>query len=156
MSDLRVLAALADGLGRPLGFRTAAQAAAELAELGAGPANGPPPPTIGAAQPSVSGEQTGNRRWCWPPGGWRWTTAAAVAGEPYLLQTAGRPVAVLSPATARAAGVGERVTVTNDRGSITLPVELVESMVRRGGLGADPGAAALGRPSTSARLPVSS
>ena len=35
MSDLRVLAALADGLGVDLGFRTAAQAQAELDELGA-------------------------------------------------------------------------------------------------------------------------
>ena len=35
MSDLRVLAALADGLGTDLGFRTAAQARAELIELGA-------------------------------------------------------------------------------------------------------------------------
>ena len=34
MSDLRVLAALADGLGTDLGFRTAAQARAELDELG--------------------------------------------------------------------------------------------------------------------------
>ena len=34
MSDLRVLAALADGFGVDLGFRTAAQARAELEELG--------------------------------------------------------------------------------------------------------------------------
>ena len=34
MSDLRVLAALADGLGTDLGIRTTAQARAELAELG--------------------------------------------------------------------------------------------------------------------------
>ena len=34
LSDLRVLAALADGLGADLGFRTPAQARAELAELG--------------------------------------------------------------------------------------------------------------------------
>ncbi len=34
LSDLRVLAALADGLGADLGFRTPAQARAELAEIG--------------------------------------------------------------------------------------------------------------------------
>ena len=34
MTDLRVLAALADGLGKPLGIRTAKQALAEIVELG--------------------------------------------------------------------------------------------------------------------------
>ena len=52
-----------------------------------------------------------------------------VAGEPYLMQTARPSVAMLSPATARAAGIPSSVTVANDRGSITLPARQVEGMV---------------------------
>ncbi len=126
MSDLRVLSALADGLGRPLGLRTAAEAAAELAELGtvdrrAGRRN----PTSAAAQPSVPGGATAVLAT------WRLALddSRGVAGEPYLMQTARPSVAMLSPATARAAGITARVTVANDRGSITLPARQVEGMV---------------------------
>jgi NADH-quinone oxidoreductase subunit G len=49
MSDLRILAALADGLGRPLGLRTPTEAAAELAELGAWTGARAPRPDTGAA-----------------------------------------------------------------------------------------------------------
>ena len=55
MSDLRVLAALADGLGAPLDLRTAAQARAELRELGDwyGPRSAAP--AIGAGAPALPG-----------------------------------------------------------------------------------------------------
>jgi len=55
--------------------------------------------------------------------------SSAVANEPYLLDTGKPPVAILSPDTAEAAGIGDRVTVSNDHGSITLPVELAVDMV---------------------------
>ena len=55
--------------------------------------------------------------------------SSAVADAPYLLDTARPPVAVLSPQTAAAAGIGGHVTVSNDHGSITLPVHLAEEMV---------------------------
>ena len=55
--------------------------------------------------------------------------SSAVADAPYLLDTARPPVAVLSPQTAAAAGVDGHVTVSNDHGSITLPVQLAEEMV---------------------------
>ena len=42
MTDLRVLAALADALGKPLGIRTAKQALAEIVELGTWDACRPP------------------------------------------------------------------------------------------------------------------
>jgi len=120
-----VLAALADGLGTPLQLRTAAQARAELEELGAWSGPRAAAPSIGAGAPAL------------PGGGevvlasWRMHLdhSSAVADAPYLLDTARPPVAVLSPQTAAAAGVDGHVTVSNDHGSITLPVQLAEEMV---------------------------
>ncbi len=125
MTDLRALAALADGLGRPLGVRTAAEAAAELAELGPWTGDRALPPDVGVADPGVPGEQTVVLAT------WRLALddSRGVAGEPYLMSTARPSVALLSPATARAAGILDRVTVANDRGSITLPARQVEGMV---------------------------
>jgi NADH-quinone oxidoreductase subunit G len=125
MSDLRILAALADGLGRPLGLRTATEAAAELAELGAWTGARAPRPDIAAAQPSLPEKQTAVLAT------WRQALddSRGVAGEPYLMQTARPAVAMLSPSTARRAGIGENVTIATDRGSITLPARQVEHMV---------------------------
>ena len=125
MSDLRVLAALADGLGRPLDLRTAAQAKTELDELGAWTGTRAAAPSIGAGANAA------------PDDGqvllatWRMHLdhSSAMANEPYLLDTARPPVAVLSPDTAEAFGVVEQVRVSNDHGSISLPVELAAEMV---------------------------
>ena len=125
MSDLRVLAALADGLGRPLDLRTAAQAKTELDELGAWTGTRAAAPSIGAGASTA------------PDDGqvllatWRMHLdhSSAMANEPYLLDTARPPVAVLSPDTAEAFGVVEQVRVSNDHGSISLPVELAAEMV---------------------------
>ncbi|HYI57493.1 MAG TPA: NADH-quinone oxidoreductase subunit G [Microlunatus sp.] len=125
MSDLRVLAALADGLGRPLDLRTAAQAKTELDELGAWTGTRAAAPSIGAGANAA------------PDDGqvllatWRMHLdhSSAMANEPYLLDTARPPVAVLSPDTAEAFGVVEQVRVSNDHGSIWLPVELAAEMV---------------------------
>jgi NADH-quinone oxidoreductase subunit G len=125
MSDLRVLAALADGLGRPLGIRTPAQAAAELTELGPWTGSRAPQPDFGAAEPSLSSESTAVLAT------WRMALddSRGVANEPYLVQTARPPVAMMSPRTARAAGIISKVTVGADRGSITLPARTVSEMV---------------------------
>jgi NADH-quinone oxidoreductase subunit G len=125
MSDLRVLAALADGLGAPLGLRTAAQARAELQELGEWSGSRAAAPAIGAGAPALPAENEVVLA------SWRMHLdhSSAVANEPYLLDTARPPVAVLSPATAAAAGIDGHVTVSNDHGSITLPVHLAEEMV---------------------------
>ena len=125
MSDLRVLAALADGLGAPLGLRTPAQAKAELAELGPWSGTRAAAPVIGAGSPGVGSEGEVVLAT------WRMHLdhSSAVANEPYLLDTARPPVARLSPDTAEAFGIDQRVTVSNDRGSITLPVELTPDLV---------------------------
>ena len=47
-------------------------------------------------------------------------------GEPYLAGTARSPVARLSAATAAGIGATGSVTVSTDRGSVTLPLALTE------------------------------
>jgi NADH-quinone oxidoreductase subunit G len=125
MSDLRVLAALADGLGTDLGFRTASQARAELAELGPWEGTRSPAPDLDPAPASVPGETSVVLAT------WRLALddSRAMAGDPFLLATARVPVARLSPATAASAGIADAVKVSNDRGSITLPAVIDPTLV---------------------------
>jgi NADH-quinone oxidoreductase subunit G len=125
MSDLRVLAALADGLGHDLGIRTAAQARAELAELGLWDGQRAPKPDIGAVQASEPGDAAPVLAT------WRLLLddSRALAGEPHLLASVRRPVARMSAATAAAAQVGGFVVVSSDRGTLTFPVEIVPDMM---------------------------
>ncbi len=123
MTEVRVLAALADALGKPLGVRSPLDAAREIAELG-------PWQGARAQRPDVA----------WAPsadGGVRlatWRTlvddSAAADNEPDLRATAAPAVAAMSAATAASHeldGAG-RVTVSGPAGSITLPVSIVEGM----------------------------
>jgi NADH-quinone oxidoreductase subunit G len=125
MSDLRVLAALADGLGSPLGLRTAAEARAELAELGPWEGAPLPAPALPPARPSVPRGTTVVLAT------WRLALdrSRALDHEPYLQATAHTPVARLSARTAAAAGIDSHVTVANDRGAITLAADIVPDMV---------------------------
>ena len=154
MSDLRVLAALADGLGVDLGFRTPAQARAELAELGLWEGERGEAPDYAAGLAVEPGE---------PADGatpvvlatWRMHLDAsrALDNDPTLQATAPAPVARLSPATAAAAGIGTHVVVANDRGALTLPVVVDPTMVD--GVVWLPGRAPGSRcPSTWPRWPV--
>ncbi|MCW2810775.1 MAG: nuoG, partial [Friedmanniella sp.] len=124
MSDLRVLAALADGLGHDLGFRSVTQARAELAELGPWDGARAEAPTFSAGQPSRPEDNSVVLAT------WRLALdeSRALDGEPNLAATIRPAVARLHPRTADAAGVGGRVTVANDRGRLTLPVVLDPSM----------------------------
>ena len=127
LSDLRVLAALADGLGGDLGFRTSAQARAELDELGQweGERGAAPDYPAGlVSEPGADGVTVVLATWRMAL-----DNSRAMDGEPYLQATATPPVARLSPATAAAASLGEQVVVANDRGALTLPVVLDEAMV---------------------------
>jgi len=125
MSDLRVLAALADGLGRSLGLRSAAQAKAELAELGPwegawAPAPAAPAAAVGPASTSAAVLAT-----------WRLALdeSRALDGDPYLQATAKVPVARVSPRTAAAARLDGQVRVSTGRGALTLPLDVVPDMV---------------------------
>ncbi len=125
LTDLRVLAALADGLGHDLGLRNTAAARAELAELGLWEGARAAAPQIGARQPSVAGEVHPVLAT------WRLhlDDSRALSGEPYLLASVRRPVARMSAQTAAEAQLGASVTLSNDRGSLTFGVEIVPDMV---------------------------
>ncbi len=124
MTDLRVLAALADALGSDLGFRGTRAAAASLAELGTweGARAGMPAPATHASHgegPVLAS--------------WRVLVddSAANDHEAPLLATAPKPVARLSVATAAELGLatGDRARVSGPSGWMDLPVEVTEQMV---------------------------
>jgi NADH-quinone oxidoreductase subunit G len=125
MSDIRVLAALADALGTDLGFRTAAQARAELDELGSWEgerAEAPDYPAGESAEPESSTALLAT---------WRMALdeSRALDGEPYLQATARAPEARMSPGTAAEAGITSVAVISNDRGSITMPAALDSQMI---------------------------
>ncbi|MFF0544042.1 NADH-quinone oxidoreductase subunit G [Nocardia thailandica] len=122
LSDLRVLAALADELHTPLGLPDAAAARAELDALGVWQGTPAPHPQVPAEQAVRPG-----------PGqavlaGWRMLLdlGRMQDGEPNLAGIARPAVLRLSPATAAEIGAGEDdpVTVSTARGEITLPLRI--------------------------------
>ena len=125
MSDLRVLAALADGLGTDLGFRTAAQARAELDELGIWEGVRTDAPDYPAGEPAEPDGSTVLLAT------WRMALdeSRALDGEPYLQATARAVEARVSPRTAAAAGIASVAVISNDRGSMTLPAVIDSEMV---------------------------
>jgi NADH-quinone oxidoreductase subunit G len=125
MSDLRVLAALADALGSDLGFRTPAEARAELDELGRWEGERSEAPDYAAGEPA---EPSGNSAVL---ASWRMALdqSRALDGEPYLQATARAPEVRLSPSTAAAAGISTVAKISNDRGAITLPAVIDAEMV---------------------------
>ena len=131
MSDLRVLAALADALDVPLGFRTAAQALAELDEFGPWPRE--TAPTRSRSAPACPRRAAGPS-WCWPPGGWGWTRPGpwtvnrscwAPPRRPWPGSARPRPPASAWATTRTAA----TVVLSTDRGSIALPVSIEPGMI---------------------------
>jgi NADH-quinone oxidoreductase subunit G len=125
MTDLRVLAALADALGTDLGFRTTAQARAELDELGSWEGDRTEAPDYPAGEPAVSASSTALLAT------WRMALdeSRALDGEPYLQATARAAEARLSPSTAADAGITSVAMISNERGSITLPAVLDSEMI---------------------------
>ena len=122
--DLRVLAILADEIGVDLALPNALAAGDEMARLGLWGGERPDAPQVSPERQS-------------PPGAgqavlasWRMLLDAGRLqdGEPYLAGTARPPVARLSAATAGEIGAadGDLVTVSTDRGEITLPLVITE------------------------------
>jgi NADH-quinone oxidoreductase subunit G len=127
LTDLQVLVALADAMGADLGLRSPVQARAELEELGQweGERGAAPDYPAGlVSDPGGEGTSVVLATWRMALDGSR-----AMDGEPYLQGTARAPVARLSPATAAAASLGDQVVIANDRGALTLPVVLDDTMV---------------------------
>ena len=123
MSDLRVLAVLADGFGVDLGFRTAAQARAELEELGRWEGDRAPAPDFDPGQ--VSRPEDGQAVLAT----WRLSLddSRALDGEPNLRATIRPPVARVGPRSAEA--LGSEVAISTDRGSLRFPVVVEPTMV---------------------------
>ena len=125
MSDLRVLAALADGLGADLGSVRLPRLAQNSRSWGPGRASAPRPPTIPAGEPDEPAGSTVLLAT------WRMALdeSRALDGEPYLQATARAAEARMSPNTAADAGITSVAVISNDRGSITLPAVLDSEMV---------------------------
>jgi NADH-quinone oxidoreductase subunit G len=122
--DLWVLSELAAEMGRPLGFSTVEGARSELAELGAWDDTRAAPPRRPAAEPAAP--DTGQAVLAtWPQ---LLDAGRLQDGEPYLAGTARPPRARLSAATAAELGLaeGEEVSVSDGRGTITLPLEIAD------------------------------
>ncbi|WP_028709113.1 NADH-quinone oxidoreductase subunit G [Propionicicella superfundia] len=121
MTDLRILAALADAVGTPLGIRTVASAQAEIAELGVW--EGPRPATPVLPTAPRGGEVTLTS--------WRQLIDGSRAndGEPALLETARPVVARVSPATAERLGLGAELRLSSATGSHDFAVVTDPSMV---------------------------
>jgi NADH-quinone oxidoreductase subunit G len=117
LPDLRVLAGIAEEMDAPLGFRTVAEARAQMEEMG--PWDG--------ARASLGGFETGRRPSSTTDGlalsTWKLLVdnGSMQHGDKAYLATGRAPVARLSRAAYDA--VGPTVTLTGDRGSVTLPAE---------------------------------
>ena len=120
LPDLRVLAGIAEelsliGRGRPLGFRTVAEVRAEMQEMG--PWDGARAGMVAVpAGPGPDGVALATWKQMLDNGRMQ-------DGEQHLRATARAAVVRLSAALA--AEHGDVVTVTGNRGSVTLPVEVV-------------------------------
>ncbi|MCT7661039.1 NADH-quinone oxidoreductase subunit G [Mycobacterium deserti] len=122
--DRRVLQFLADEFGIDLNMSSATAAGEEMARLGLWGGPRLSGPTVQAAQPTHAGAGQAVLA------GWRMLLDAGRLqdGEPHLAGTAHAPVARMSAATASGIGAAEDdlVTVSTDRGQITLPLVITE------------------------------
>ena len=124
-SDVRILSMIADAMNKPINLPSVKKASEELAEIGAwngAAATFTSVPTQSAA--AISGNQAVLTSWR------RLLDAGSLQeGELNLAGTARSTVAVISPKRASALGVvtGEKITISNECGSITLE-SLVEEI----------------------------
>ncbi|GAA4349103.1 NADH-quinone oxidoreductase subunit G [Angustibacter luteus] len=123
-SDYRVLDMIADELDVVLGLHSLDAVRAEAAEVAVWDGERAAAPAKDAAEPpSVGPNQAVLATWHL-----LLDAGSQQDGEPWLAGTARRPVARLSAATAAEVGVedGELVTVTSERGSLTLPLAVTD------------------------------
>jgi len=118
LPDLRVLAGIADELGSPLGFRSVAEARAQMEELG--PWDGARP-SMDAAVVSTGSTSEGLVLSTWKQ---LLDNGSMQDGDDNLAATARPAVARVSQKVFDA--VGPVVTLTGDRGSVTVPAEVAD------------------------------
>jgi NADH-quinone oxidoreductase subunit G len=134
MTDLRVLAALADGLGKPLGIRTAKQALAEIVELGTWdtPATKAKATRKAAAKKAAKPAKVADGEVAVKLSTWRQLIDGGRGqdGEEFMAATARDSVARVSPALAAQLGVanGEELSIDCNAGWYTLPVVITPGM----------------------------
>ncbi|KQX66154.1 NADH-quinone oxidoreductase subunit G [Angustibacter sp. Root456] len=124
LSDYRVLDLLADELDVPLGLRDLASVRAQAAEIAVWDGERAAAPSVPAAEPPAVGPNQAVLST------WHLLLDAGRLqdGEPWLAGTARRPVVRLSAATAAEVGVaeGDLVTVSTERGQLTLPLVVTD------------------------------
>lgn len=117
LPDLRVLAGIAEELGRPLGFRTVAEARAQMEDVG--PWDGDR-----AAHTPVSAGAAGGDGFALATWKLLVDNGSMQDGDKAYRATGRAPVARLGRAAYDA--YGPTVTLTGDRGSVTLPAEAAD------------------------------
>jgi NADH-quinone oxidoreductase subunit G len=122
MSDLKVLTAIADEMDVHLGLPDPAAARRELAELGTYRGETPEEPQFSAEFTATVG--TGEA----VLSTWRLLLDDGTLqdGEPFLAGTARPAVALVSAKTAAEAMASGSLTVSTERGSVTVPVEIAD------------------------------
>jgi NADH-quinone oxidoreductase subunit G len=123
LPDVRVLHVLADEMGVSLGLPDVPAARTEIARLGATAEPAAPPQVAPAEVPEPAAGEALLASWHW-----LLDDGSLQDGEPFLAGTAKSPRLHLSPATAAEVGAaeGQLVTVSSDRGSVTLPLVVAD------------------------------
>ncbi|MCW2584890.1 MAG: NADH-quinone oxidoreductase, chain, partial [Frankiales bacterium] len=123
MTDGRVLHTIADELDRPIDLPDVQTTRYEIARLGAAPSSAAvvAHDAVESAAPEAGQAVLASWHWLLDDG-------SLQDGEPHLAGTAKKPRLHLSAATAAALGVvdGDPVTVSTDRGSLTLPLVVAD------------------------------
>ena len=133
LPDLRILSGIADELGRPLGFRTVSEVRAEMQALG--PWDGARPALdAGKAPKAPKAARKGAHVMALATWKQLLDLGSMQDGEVHLRATARTPVARLSQTSYDSvfgmlptdAGTDAHVTISGDRGSVTLPVVVAD------------------------------
>ena len=122
LPDLRVLAGIAEELERPLGFRTVAEARVEMEQLGGWDGDRASLPEVATGPTTKKGSATKGDGVALASWKQLLDHGSMQDGDAALRATARTPVARMSKVMYDA--LGASVTITGDRGSVTLPAEV--------------------------------
>jgi NADH-quinone oxidoreductase subunit G len=123
LPDVRVLHVLADEMDVALGLPDVAAARAEISRIGAAPGTSGRSSQAGSSPVTPQAGEAVLASWHW-----LLDDGSLQDGEPFLAGTAKKPRLHLSAATAASLGAaqGDAVTVSTDRGSLTLPLVVAD------------------------------
>ncbi|GEP38629.1 NADH-quinone oxidoreductase [Nocardioides psychrotolerans] len=124
LPDLRVLAGIAEELGAPLGFRNVAEARVQMTDLGPWDGARAAAPTVAATVATTGDLDTGLALASWKQ---MLDRGSLQDGDKHLAATARPTVARVGRTVFDA--IGPTITVTGDRGSVTLPAVVADDIV---------------------------